>query len=681
MNVSATPETDRNATIRFVAAYRPVLKAGEYDITLEQAITVPGGGERFVHRANFAVSGERFVLDPAEIASVYPPQGAEGDFFKVLPHAVITRRTLPWERALFPEVSGLAAGAPWLAVLVFDAADGIADPQPMTVADLVAPGVHAGGRLPAKTISYAGLGRLEAGERYEDACLVLDLDLAAFRRIAPDAADIGWLAHGRTAAMHRKAAGGAAAEAQDHAVVVAGRLPRMGVESRACLVSLEGLGAWLPGVSPPDGAIQRIRLACLATWRFRTRSELLTFEECVAGLSRGPLRQPPAADPPIEAVAGLGYVPLPHRERDGGLAVSWYRGPLLPQAVPRTVTLPLDSADAALIEDPATGLLDVSYAAAWQAGRLIALQDRAFSTALYRWKLATRRDAVAIVERDLLGQRLGMPPGSNNILVGAAAWMANRLAGEDYGTRISFSPPPASFATVPPALIEWLARLRLLKGVPFSYLVTSEAMLPAESIRFFHLDANWLDCLVDGAYSLGRFTTGDRVQDDVHAAGLHGAAEAAKNTLRGGQGAAGDAGAATGFLLHSRAASFWPGMEAEAFDAAGARLGLLRFETLSPNLMIAIFEGVAETVVLHEPAEAIHFGLDVHLAAGTVTKKLRGVEADVTVPFRPGGQVVEVARLAEEIAKRLGGTPTTAEFAREMIENVGRVTFRQGSTA
>jgi hypothetical protein len=34
-------------------------------------------------------------------------------------------------------------------------------------------------------------------------------------------------------------------------------------------------------------------------------------------------------------------------------------------------------------------------------------------------------------------------------------------------------------------LNNWLARLKLLYGVPFNYLVPDEGMLPPESIRFF----------------------------------------------------------------------------------------------------------------------------------------------------------------------------------------------------
>src|SRR5262245_19805440 len=60
---------------------------------------------------------------------------------------------------------------------------------------------------------------------------------------------------------------------------------------------------------------------------------------------------------------------------------------------------------------------------------------------------------------------------------------------------------------LPELLSRWLGRLRLLKGVPFNYLIPDEGMLPPESIRFFYLDMNWVDALLDGAFSIGRNLT------------------------------------------------------------------------------------------------------------------------------------------------------------------------------
>ena len=67
--------------------------------------------------------------------------------------------------------------------------------------------------------------------------------------------------------------------------------------------------------------------------------------------------------------------------------MSWYRGPLVPLKYLKLETYPhLPSADAALRYDYQTGLLDASYAAAWQLGRLLALQNTHFAKSLYRYR-------------------------------------------------------------------------------------------------------------------------------------------------------------------------------------------------------------------------------------------------------------------------------------------------------
>ena len=57
---------------------------------------------------------------------------------------------------------------------------------------------------------------------------------------------------------------------------------------------------------------------------------------------------------------------------------------------------------------------------------------------------------------------------------------------------------------IPPALINWLAGLKILNGVPFNYLVADESLFPSESIKFFQLDQTWMSALLDGALSIGR---------------------------------------------------------------------------------------------------------------------------------------------------------------------------------
>ena len=68
-----------------------------------------------------------------------------------------------------------------------------------------------------------------------------------------------------------------------------------------------------------------------------------------------------------------------------------------------------------------------------------------------------------------------------------------------YADLVTEQDPEDGTHVVPGELRRFLGRLRLLHGVPFSYLVPDAGLLPLESIRFFHLDRAWTDALVQGA--------------------------------------------------------------------------------------------------------------------------------------------------------------------------------------
>src|SRR5262249_16154623 len=64
----------------------------------------------------------------------------------------------------------------------------------------------------------------------------------------------------------------------------------------------------------------------------------------------------------------------------------------------------------------------------------------------------------------------------------------------------------------PGELRRFLGGLRLLEGVPFSYLVPDARLLPLESIRFFYLDRACTDAMTQGVLGVGTVTTADRAQ-------------------------------------------------------------------------------------------------------------------------------------------------------------------------
>jgi hypothetical protein len=95
-----------------------------------------------------------------------------------------------------------------------------------------------------------------------------------------------------------------------------------------------------------------------------------------------------------------GYIPLLNNLRSGEETTSWYRGPASPVPTSADPNGPYLFSDRAIRYDPGpdpdpttgkssqsgTGLYDVSYACAWQIGRLLALSDSAFAQRLFDWR-------------------------------------------------------------------------------------------------------------------------------------------------------------------------------------------------------------------------------------------------------------------------------------------------------
>ena len=102
---------------------KPSLLDGEYRMHVETDVTLNGAPQVLESQdAFFNVEGPRFSLSPSEVAGVFPPRNGHGAFDSALPHIVLGRRTLPWERVLGQAFTASADGTPfpWLALVVFE---------------------------------------------------------------------------------------------------------------------------------------------------------------------------------------------------------------------------------------------------------------------------------------------------------------------------------------------------------------------------------------------------------------------------------------------------------------------------------------------------------------------------------------------------------------------------------
>jgi hypothetical protein len=526
--------------IEFVEFHPPDLADGDYTLTVTQTIEAKGqiSPEKFpVATFRFSILGPRFTLDPQVISSVFPPSGSLGDYSNALPHIIFNRSTLPWERTAIKrddphQPKEEKIGVSWLALLLFE--DGELVPsQPaqetskenvktFTVGQLRTEEEPSSPPVPpgAGKIKWPGIS-LESGQHDGDRLSVIDVPWSCLKEIIPSGDDLTFLTHVRKTQESTGKPG-----EDESAVVMGSRLPKPGGISCVHLVSVEGRYKYEGDqlVFDHQGAQggDSIRLVSLKSWRFTCAEKNNSFTGLLKGLDcssslRLLIPKDTGAEPSETQVAEryltMGCVPLPHAMRQGNKTVSWYHGPLVPgNNTTEEFSVPIRNADELVYYDETYGMFDVSYAAAWELGRLLALQSKSFSTTLYRWK---RSHAWKLKDAD------------------------TQL------THLPFGGPTAELE-LPETVRSWFENLTLLEGVPFHYLVPDERMLPTESMRFFQVDPIWMECLVDGAFSIGRVSPSDHERDQSHKPNKQ--------------------NRASGFLLRSDVVAGWPGLQVDGYD-------------------------------------------------------------------------------------------------------------------
>lgn len=182
----------------------------------------------------FDIVGPRFVLQPTELAAVYPPRNGHGPFIDALPHVAFGRRTLPWERDLDPlnelpdppepEDSGapaLAGHRPWLALLLFEQ-DEIELVRAQPLEQVLPAAVRAAIEAPSGVV-----------------CDGIRVRRSVLLDVLPTPDEMEVLAHVRQVNVDDRELAAGDSDGW-FSVLMANRLPRAGRTYRACVVSLEG---------------------------------------------------------------------------------------------------------------------------------------------------------------------------------------------------------------------------------------------------------------------------------------------------------------------------------------------------------------------------------------------------------------------------------------------------------
>ncbi|KAF4944077.1 hypothetical protein FGADI_12959 [Fusarium gaditjirri] len=269
-----------------------------------------------------------------------------------------------------------------------------------------------------------------------------------------------------------------------------------------------------------------------------------------------------------------GYTIIRHRTVTGEVTASITRGPFTPTLVPHPLREGFAQSNFGTdlqILDRDLALMDLTYANAWQLGKSLAMGDAAFSAALARLRNSIHGQALAAAKKEVhsgLGgfrSRAETAAGMLDLVQGlnrlskshhsagssSTAFDVNRWhhadrpgdgQAQDYISlsRLSphISPRLPGCADVVAArcsmasdgqlynehnmpdspdyahVYSWVLEKLHLGDVPAHYLIPDPSYLPEETMRFFHVDENWTDALIDGALSLANHW-GDEPDRDV----------------------------------------------------------------------------------------------------------------------------------------------------------------------
>ena len=642
----------------FYDNYEASLTAGSYRFVLQQTVNLEGEEARhYYHDQRFEVLAPRYSIDGDEIQAYFPPEGGVADYRNVLPHLVLRARNLPWERTLSSQKE------PWLALLMLseqEIVDGQALLKNGTIADLVP---HRPDDLPVDDDSIETwwrqadvdavlLPRFKRPEDLNTPVRLLDLNLKLFRRLCPNRKELPLLAHIRQVETADKVPLEMVANGE-FSVLVGNRFPPPGTNT-IYLISLEGWANLLDTDPAQPQPASRVRLIVLGSWSFQNDpAGHDTFGGLMQQLKKnaavfGIALPGTSGHTHVDNALKRGYVPLDYKPLQSTPGMAWYRGPLSPFPRQPLNRPAFERADAALIFDDQNGMMDVSYAAAWEFGRLLALSSSAFAKGLH---LFVERDQNAAEFAKEIEKFLEQHRGS-------------------FKDPSSIPPSPAKEKIkIADDLVEWIARLVLLYPVPFHYLVPHPSLLPSESLRFFHLDDNWINALVDGALSIAVRTAELRASSRADLRSLLSRiVYQYRLRLQGKQPEWNPSEQymttpKSGFLLRSSIVSGWPGVEVTASTNAPPDPNLpriLRLDQVAEGVLFCLVRGSLETVTFREPREGITFGLS---SDGKLKASKSGKVLDVRKDLlRAPEGILDIAKLGVQLE-----SSGSAEMATEMI--------------
>lgn len=708
-------------TLTFHTAHDPPLADGVYKVSVSQKVKGKDLDDSFASQElAFRVAGPKYHLAPNEIFKVYPPQGKTGDYRGVIPSVQFKRSTLPWERNPKLEASETKDEA-WLALLLVDESEHklltehagkelkelkekLKSVEPSNSDAKYYPDDSKAGYLELdkslefllptyKDLAYLSHARVDSEEGVEHGVVlgnrlptsgkkntvyVISLEYrydkdGKFRPGDGDKIVFPFLYKWTFSAL------------DDHAYLVNTKaIERLGGEKQERLEEMKT--RFFPHKELFEAALKEAKIddssqeegyktAPITDKKLIKEIEKVcahksaSFEGMLLKLAHGqfkPFRAKGTTLSKGKPQLDRGCAAVQHflRKQDKK-TISWYQGPFMSsQRTYKSLPEEVSCSDQLLIYDKLSGMLETSYAAAWELGRLMTLTDKHFSVDFFKWK-----HELAMYQRSEALKKTENYPSAGHLAL------------------TKKSPPSAE---LPKHLTDKIEDWKSLHRIPFNYLVPRPELLPMESIRYFHLDNTWINAFLKGVFNIGETPPVD----------ISKAWEESKMTEQ-----------VTGILLRSEVVSGWPNLQVDGYVEDldwgdfedNTPMEKYRIEKLSTNVLLVLFKGIVKTLDIHLKRNTLHSGLDYevevnedqeeslkfykplrNLKKGDHTGEFLSPEKSVEVRVRGEDeedekmkkemkrkQVIDIASLATTI-----GEIDSAQFGLAMMEGTQLVRFR-----
>ena len=421
----------------------PPLLASRYRLDVSTSVAINGADKPLENKlAYFDIDAPRFTLAANEVAGVFPPRNGHGPFDEAIPHIALGRRTLPWERlfsASRPSVDGTPLNAngtpiPWMALLIFEDGEYQIETK-KKIGDKLPHDIVTRLQAPADTL----VDTVTAPRSLIRSLMPCYEELALLTHVRQVNVDDRELGAGDS--------DGYFAVVMGNRIPSRGKKYRcclVSIEERTDLVSefppppdthgqLDGVSVLVddmqienvvellssPGTRKPftdvpalsaagtrgapsaavtsavqisvqnqnrysamPSALVQDSLILLTTWAFECEG-VASFRALMQALDVGMIGKVGVDGP---AITDSGHLRVESMNRLGAPETVFYRGPLVPAPLTRDPNGPYHSADQARRVAPDVGAEDVSYACAFEVGRLLAAADARLAQELMRWR-------------------------------------------------------------------------------------------------------------------------------------------------------------------------------------------------------------------------------------------------------------------------------------------------------